>query len=89
MVQNSLTFDCFLSSLCFIQLSGEVIDSKNRCKKCVGKKVVEETKILEVTQLFPFIHGWNSSNENSFTKYYSVGNLYIYANNEIDVYVRK
>lgn len=27
---------------------GEVIDPKNRCKKCAGKKVVEETKILEV-----------------------------------------
>jgi len=28
---------------------GEVIDAKNRCKKCLGKKVVEETKILEVS----------------------------------------
>lgn len=27
---------------------GEVIDPKNRCKKCLGKKVIEETKILEV-----------------------------------------
>lgn len=27
---------------------GEVIDAKNRCKKCLGKKVCEETKILEV-----------------------------------------
>jgi len=27
---------------------GEVIDPKNRCKKCLGKKVCEETKILEV-----------------------------------------
>jgi len=27
---------------------GEVIDAKNRCKICLGKKVVEETKVLEV-----------------------------------------
>jgi len=27
---------------------GETIDPKNRCKKCLGKKVNEETKILEV-----------------------------------------
>ena len=27
---------------------GEVIDAKNRCKRCLGKKVIEETKILEV-----------------------------------------
>lgn len=27
---------------------GEVIDPKNRCKKCLGKKVCDETKILEV-----------------------------------------
>ena len=27
---------------------GEVIDPKNRCKKCLGKKVSEATKILEV-----------------------------------------
>jgi len=27
---------------------GEVIDAKNRCKKCLGKKVSDETKILEV-----------------------------------------
>jgi len=30
------------------QGEGEVIDPKNRCKKCLGKKVGEETKILEV-----------------------------------------
>jgi len=30
------------------QGDGEVIDPKNRCKKCLGKKVSEETKILEV-----------------------------------------
>lgn len=28
--------------------SGEIIDPKHRCKKCKGKKVVEESKILEV-----------------------------------------
>lgn len=27
---------------------GEVINEKDRCKKCVGKKVVKEVKILEV-----------------------------------------
>jgi DnaJ family protein A protein 2 len=30
------------------QGEGEVIDPKNRCKKCLGKKVVEEIKVLEV-----------------------------------------
>lgn len=30
------------------QGEGEIIDAKNRCKKCLGKKVNEETKILEV-----------------------------------------
>jgi len=30
------------------QGDGEIIDAKNRCKKCLGKKVVEESKILEV-----------------------------------------
>ena len=31
---------------------GEVIDPKNRCKKCHGKKVCDETKILEVNLFF-------------------------------------
>eukprot|EP00794_Sanderia_malayensis_P018792 gene18792-20683_t len=30
------------------QGEGEIIDAKHRCKKCKGKKVVEESKILEV-----------------------------------------
>jgi len=34
-------------SLCFF--SGEVINPKDRCKKCQGKKVCKESKILEVT----------------------------------------
>lgn len=28
--------------------SGEVINEKDRCKKCEGKKVIKEVKILEV-----------------------------------------
>lgn len=27
---------------------GEVINEKDRCKKCEGKKVIKEVKILEV-----------------------------------------
>ena len=29
-------------------IPGEIIDPKHRCKKCKGKKVVNEAKILEV-----------------------------------------
>ena len=31
--------------------SGEIIDAKHRCKKCKGKKVVQESKVLEVNLL--------------------------------------
>lgn len=40
-----------LTSSCPLHLvftSGEVISEKDRCKKCEGKKVVKEVKILEV-----------------------------------------
>ena len=32
----------------FISTLGEIIDAKHRCKKCKGKKVVQESKVLEV-----------------------------------------
>ena len=38
----------FLFNLWF---SGEVINPKDRCKKCQGKKVCKESKILEVSCL--------------------------------------
>lgn len=31
-----------------ICLKGEIINEKDRCKVCVGKKVTKETKIVEV-----------------------------------------
>lgn len=34
--------------LCVYLLTGEVISEKDRCKKCEGKKVVKDVKILEV-----------------------------------------
>lgn len=36
------------SSYFLESLIGEVISEKDRCKKCEGKKVVKEVKILEV-----------------------------------------
>lgn len=32
----------------FVLCSGEMIAEKDRCKACSGKKVIQETKILEV-----------------------------------------
>ena len=37
-----------LISQCVTTFSGEMISEKDRCKECRGKKVVNETKILEV-----------------------------------------
>lgn len=34
--------------MCGMTFSGEMISEKDRCKDCRGKKVVSETKILEV-----------------------------------------
>ena len=34
--------------LWFCDFSGEVLNPKDRCKKCQGKKVIKESKILEV-----------------------------------------
>ena len=38
----------FLKHFFVCDLSGEVLNPKDRCKKCQGKKVVKESKILEV-----------------------------------------
>ena len=32
----------------FFKIKGEIINEKDRCKECKGKKVTNETKILEV-----------------------------------------
>lgn len=38
---------CICSHLS-IPFAGEIINEKDRCKECKGKKVTNETKILEV-----------------------------------------
>lgn len=38
-----------MSGLCvFVRTKGEVINEKDRCRKCEGHKVCKETKLLEV-----------------------------------------
>lgn len=39
---------CIYYYWCFNFISGEVISEKDRCHSCSGKKVLNETKILEV-----------------------------------------
>lgn len=36
-----------IKELSFV-IAGEIINEKDRCKECKGKKVTNETKILEV-----------------------------------------
>lgn len=40
-----MSFAFYASCVLFL---GEVINEKDRCKKCEGKKVIKEVKILEV-----------------------------------------
>ncbi len=34
-------------------LPGEMINEKDKCKKCHGKKTVKENKVLEVSKYLP------------------------------------
>ena len=47
-----------LCSVC--DFSGEVLNPKDRCKKCQGKKVVKESKILEVNYKHTLLHALKS-----------------------------
>ena len=56
MIDCELTFYIPITTLWQVRLtliicdsSGEVINPKDRCKKCQGKKVCKESKILEVS----------------------------------------
>lgn len=39
---------CVCICICICICSGEVINEKDRCRKCEGHKVCKETKLLEV-----------------------------------------
>ena len=49
-----------ISLIVLCDFSGEVLNPKDRCKKCQGKKVVKESKILEVKYKHMPLHALKS-----------------------------
>jgi len=59
----------------FCDFSGEVLNPKDRCKKCQGKKVIKESKILEVKYKYLLLQTLKS-NADTCNNLQAIGHLH-------------